>query len=196
MGLLPTASVIIPDRIAPKEARCLLDTSAQENFVTNELAKKLRLPRTKIKVGFVAAGGQGLTTLGTTTFRVQSTRDSQNSIKIQAYILATIASELPHQEIDISTFDHPKNIELADMLYNKPAKIDILLGVTVVARIMRDRKARIGHSGSPNAYYTDLGWIVMGSVAATSPRSVMVIYGSNPSLEHTMETFWTIEELQ
>ncbi|CAG7715994.1 unnamed protein product [Allacma fusca] len=82
---------------------------------------------------------------------------------------------------DISTFDHLKNIELADMFYNKPAKIDILLGVTVVARIMRD-KARIGHRGSSNAYYTDLGWIVMGSVVATGPKSVMAIYGSNPPL--------------
>ncbi|CAG7824083.1 unnamed protein product, partial [Allacma fusca] len=58
-GLLPTASVIIPNRIAPTEARCLLDTGAQENFVTNELVKKLRLPRTRITEGFVAAGGQG-----------------------------------------------------------------------------------------------------------------------------------------
>ncbi|CAG7785350.1 unnamed protein product, partial [Allacma fusca] len=152
--LLPTASVIIPDRIAAKEARCLVDTGAQENFVTNELAKRLRLHGTKIKEGFVA-GGQGLTTLGKTTFRIQSTCDSSNSFKIQAYILDTIPSELSHQEIDISTFDHLKNIELADMSYNKPAKIYILLGVTVVARILRDRKARIGHRGSPNAYYTD-----------------------------------------
>ncbi|CAG7819094.1 unnamed protein product [Allacma fusca] len=194
-GLLPTASVIIPNQIAPAEARCLLDTGAQENFVTNELVVKLRLPRTKVKEGFVAAGGQGLTTLGKTTFRIQSTWDSSESFKIQAYILDTITSELPHQEINISTFDHLKNIELADMFFNKPAKIDILLGVTVVARIMRDRKARIGHRGSPNAYYTDLGWIVMGSVIATGPRSVMAIYGSNPPLEHTMEKFWTIEEL-
>ncbi|CAG7818412.1 unnamed protein product, partial [Allacma fusca] len=59
-GLLPTASVIIPNRIAPTEARCLLDTGAQENFVTNELVKKLRLPRTRVTEGFVAAGGQGL----------------------------------------------------------------------------------------------------------------------------------------
>ncbi|CAG7732441.1 unnamed protein product [Allacma fusca] len=130
-GLLPTASVIIPNKVTPHEAICLLDTGAQKNFVTNELVKKLRLPRTKVKEGFVAAGGQSLTTLG----------------------------------------------------------------VTVVARIMRDRKARMGHRGSPNAYYTDLGWIVIGSVVATGPRSVMAIYGSNPPLEHTMEKFWTIEEL-
>ncbi|CAG7832467.1 unnamed protein product, partial [Allacma fusca] len=93
-GLLPTASVIIPNRIAPAEARCLLDTGAQENFVTNELVVKLGLPRTKVKEGFVAAGGQGLPTLGKTTSRIQSTWDSSESFKIQAYILDTITSEL------------------------------------------------------------------------------------------------------
>ena len=55
------------------------------------------------------------------------------------------------------------DLELADQEFRTPARIYLLLGAEVFARILRDGR-RTGRRDSPSAINTCLGWVLFGKI--------------------------------
>ncbi|CAG7731448.1 unnamed protein product, partial [Allacma fusca] len=100
-GLLPTAVVAIEHGRQSVLARCLLDTGAQNSFVTEKVVNRLKLPKTAGDESFSVAGGNNLPVLGKTSFWIRSLKYPDKTFQIDAHILPEITADLPNQPIDI-----------------------------------------------------------------------------------------------
>ncbi|KAH9640219.1 hypothetical protein HF086_008455 [Spodoptera exigua] len=92
---------------------------------------------------------------------LRSRHDDSFKLQVKAYIMATrITTQLPSQTIPINTCSHLEGLKLADPSFNKPGRVDLLLGVEVCAQIIRSEFIK-GPPGSPCAQNTSLGWILL-----------------------------------
>ncbi len=87
-----------------------------------------------------------------------------------------------------------ESLKLADPEYNKPGRIDILLGVEVFLEVLRQGQ-RCGPSNSPTVINTEFGWVLAGSVgpimeASTVATRVVSILSGDDLLRH----FWELKE--
>ena len=125
--LLVTAQVnILNNEIQPVRCRALLDTGSSMNFITERLANSLKLNQQKCSVPIGA-----LNTLSTTSKRYITATitsiDGTYERNLTFLIIPTIASWVPNQPVDRSTIQIPRNLQLADPRFHRPAPIEILL---------------------------------------------------------------------
>lgn len=175
-------------------ARALLDSGSQLNFVSENLAQRLKLRRTK---EFVPISGVGLSSTSskhTTTIRIQShCADFEDSWKF--HVLSKLTLELPNQSVHVSRVSWPADVVLADPTFDRPGSIDLILGVDIFYDLLRDGQFKSG-SGEPVLQNTALGWVVSGKVSAKVP--VMAVSNvahitSHPSIEDQLARFWEVE---
>lgn len=126
--LLSTALVDIQNSEGKKsQARILLDTGSQSNFMTKKFADALGLPVKKINVPV-----EGLNQLQTRIKESISTsifsKQSNYTTNLEFLILSRICDYLPGQYIDKQSVNIPENVKLADPEFYKPREIDALLG--------------------------------------------------------------------
>jgi len=104
---------------------------------------------------------------------------------------------MPMTDIDISKWNFPSNVVLADRDFNKPAPIDILLGAETLFEILLD--GRYDYNGLPVLQNTKLGYILSGKIHNSCVKQHQKQYHSlfvqTDSLHDMMERFWTIEEM-
>jgi hypothetical protein len=111
--------------------------------------------------------------------------------------LPNITSNWPATRLDISNWNIPTNIPLADEHFDKPGAIDMLIGADLLYEILlSNRKTRHGH---PVLQETVLGWIVSGKTPAVnnsnSPQQSLIVR-DNTQLEANLNRFWEIEPEQ
>jgi hypothetical protein len=71
--------------------------------------------------------------------------------------------------MDLSTWNIPKDLILADETFNVPGKIDLLIGADIFYEIIRsDNRTRPGNY--PVLQETALGWIISGRTPAVTAR--------------------------
>ena len=93
---------------------------------------------------------------------------------------------------------HIQGLSLADPNYMNPSKIDIILGADIVCNLFSSNNIK-GPSGSPTAFNTPLGWVLMGSVnnslqPSCSVFNVNCCSVTNHCLYSDLKRFWDIEE--
>lgn len=165
--LLATALVGVESRIGKTHIfRALIDQGSQASFVTEEFVQMLGLKR--IKINGVVSGlseGQQLCTKYMVEFEMKSRHDSTFTVQVQAYVLKTLTSYLPSQEVTLSNWPELEEMTLADPGYYIPNTIDMLLGAEVYSKII-DTGLKKSPSGVL-AQYTHLGWILSGDTTET-----------------------------
>ncbi|XP_017797537.1 PREDICTED: uncharacterized protein LOC108578673 [Habropoda laboriosa] len=109
--------------------------------------------------------------------------------------LPKIASLIPSQPIDRSTFKIPRNIKLADPNFYHPAPIEALLGVGTALSLLCIGQINISPPNGPDLYLqkTRLGWVIGGSTPATNPTSSTSCH-TTTALQTDIAKFWEIEE--
>jgi hypothetical protein len=107
---------------------------------------------------------------------------------------------MPMTDIDISTWKFPSDVVLADRDFNKPAPIDILLEAKMFFEILMSE--RYDCKGLPVLQNTKLGYILFilfgklhQSYIKDYNRQCHSPFVQTDSLHHTMERFWSIEEM-
>ncbi|XP_033317278.1 uncharacterized protein LOC117215009 [Bombus bifarius] len=162
--LVLTAQInILNDKHQPILCRALLDTGSSMNFITEELAKSLKIRQNKCSVPIGA-----LDTLTTTSKRhITATITSTDGTYMRTLtflIIPTISTSIPSEPIDRSTLEIPKNLKLADPRFHLPAPIDVLLSSGSTLASMCVGQVNLTQPDEPGLRLqkTRFGWISRG----------------------------------
>ena len=197
--LLATAEVSLEDSTGGfHRGRALIDPGSEVNLVTSSLARRLGMPLRNSQMSLRVVGGStSCTASQTTTLQLRPINSDDSPLPLTAFLLPKLGITSPRFQGERKTWPHLNSIELADVTFMNPQKIDILLGAEAYARILKDGIRR-GPPGTPTAQNTSMGWIVFGAIKPPSLADAWVLASSTSSLdslEQTLKKFWELEDV-
>lgn len=125
-----------------------------------------------------------------------SSPNSEFETSIEVYVLKKITCIQPSAKVDVSDWNIPDDIQLADSAFNVPANIDIVIGSELFYPLLKDGLRSLGDS-LPYLQNTVFGWMVVGgSIIGLEPTQVFAGMGiaQNVSLKDSLTKFWDVEE--
>nr|CAI5866801.1 unnamed protein product [Callosobruchus analis] len=190
-AILSTVLIDVLDKQHKKHpARALLDCGPQSSFISKDLADTLNLDKHKTSLCISGISNNLSYSHLKCVVKVFS-RCSDFSTKISCFIIDKITGNLPDFPIHANNWNIPCNIKLADPTYNKPGKIDILIG----ADLLCVGQLNIG-SDEPLLQKTRLGWVVAGFNNSESKTSKSSCHLSQiVDIQKTLSQFWEVEEV-
>jgi len=193
--LLSTATVHMRDKNGMlHECRALLDSGSQPNFMSRELRERLGLPLQNtdtiidgINEAVTISQNQATATIYSRFNKYQET--------LTFLIVDKVTSAIPGAQIDVSCFQVPPNIKLADPTFHLPGKIDLLLGSEIFWKLLCVGQIQLGKS-KPIFQKTKLGWVISGKAdLVTQPRSKVQCHLAQQTIQDQLEKFWRLEEI-
>ena len=173
--ILGTCVTTVESQGKLQKARALMDNSSSVTFITSRMVNSLKMrkiaestsvtgfqqtvtPISKYKVEFHLRIPSGTVTV---------------LIPVQVVVVDVITGDLPSGTLtNVKQSPFLQGLPLADPGFNKPGRVDLLLGVNVLPRVMLEGRV---HSSdfSMSATNTVYGWVVTGTCASSSqaPRS-------------------------
>ncbi|XP_076658716.1 uncharacterized protein LOC143362429 [Halictus rubicundus] len=194
--LLATARVIIYNR-ENKENQCraLLDSCSQSNFMTETLAKSLKLKLHNLSLPVSGFGEQQSQARYYAKTKFKS-RTSNFTEEVAFIVVPKITSQLPSYQIDRSGIPIPNHLKLADPEFHVPASIDILLGEYLYYKLLGRNQIRLPN-GKGVIQKTGLGWVISGQVELKpTKREKTVCHITNHALSEQLTKFWDLEECE
>ncbi|XP_043661634.1 uncharacterized protein LOC122625612 [Drosophila teissieri] len=192
--ILATALILVKDESGSyKIGRALLDSCSQVNFKSEELAQRLRLPRSKLNLEIRSIGETQTRIKHHATTNIKS-RHNGFELLLDFCVTSHIAYH-PESEIDISAWNLLQHSSLADESFNKSRRIDLLLGTETFFDILAVGQVKLGKD-LPVLQKTLLGWIVSGRCRA-HPRTLHQ-YSSIAltEIDQKMERLWRIDHVE
>ncbi|XP_025265092.1 uncharacterized protein LOC112638165 [Camponotus floridanus] len=136
--LLATARVILNDRSGqPHDVRALLDQGSEVSLVSEDLAQRLRLARTRCSMSVIGVGARSGSTRGRITLVLKS-KTTGAYLTVVAYVLPRLSSYQGPAVRDSTTWRHIHGLTLADPHYLQRDPIHLLLGADVFSSILLD----------------------------------------------------------
>ncbi|XP_062713939.1 uncharacterized protein LOC134290759 [Aedes albopictus] len=196
--LLLTAMVHLLDKFGhPVPCRAFLDCGAQTNLLSTSMFVKLGFDGLPVNVDIVGVSSTRSKSNCLVDVRLRS-QCSDYQTTLQCLVTAKITNPLPSRQIDISEWNIPSIIKLADPNFNVPAAVDLLIGMGHFFELLR-----IGHivlaEGLPELRETELGWVIAGEIRDEELALVNVTQVNCvaiESLNETVKRFWEIEEVE
>ena len=152
-------------------SRVLLDSGALVSLVSNRLVQCLQLPKTLHQLSL--SGVQGIHTNFNNclvTFTVSPTQLSTSRVQLTAAVVNKVTCDLPLQGASsVRSLPHLKHLTLADPTFDRPGRVDLLIGCDIWQDIMLP-DTKHGQSQEPMARNTIFSWVIIG------------IYSPDPSL--------------
>ncbi|XP_072400429.1 uncharacterized protein [Diabrotica undecimpunctata] len=187
--LLATAVIHIFDQSGNTfEARALLDSGSQSNFITADLCKKLKLDKTCIKIP-VSGINEKITHINHSVTTNIKSRVNAYQIESSFLVIDKITETLPRVNLNRNEFTIPENVTLADETFHKPGKIDILLGASIFYDLLCIGQIRLNRF-LPILQKTMLGWVITGNVTGTIRCNFIV-----NNIHDQLKQFWEIENI-
>ncbi|XP_072400762.1 uncharacterized protein [Diabrotica undecimpunctata] len=172
--LLSTALVQIIDGNGKAcTCRALLDYGSQPNLISEEVVKRLNLPRKSVDLTLAGVGSK----VAQVKYRCNGTVESIGvgfKKTVSFLIVPQITGVIPSQNIPTTRLNIPKHLRLADPGFHKPGKIDLLLGVDIFYELLCVGQIRLGPN-LPLLQKTKLGCVL--------------------DISQQLEKFWQIEEV-
>ncbi|XP_036345643.1 uncharacterized protein LOC118754877, partial [Rhagoletis pomonella] len=191
--ILATALVLVKDASGCyKIGRALLDSCSQVNFVSDQFAQALRLPRKRSHME-IRSIGESQTQIKHRTSTTIKSRFGEFELPLDFCVTSNIAYH-PDTEIDISSWKLPQNTPLADEGFNKAHPIDLLLGTEAFFDILSIGQVRLGVN-MPVLQKTLLGWVVSGRCQTGSTTSHSYSISMDEVINNNIERLWRIEEV-
>jgi len=136
--------------------------------VTEKLALKLQLPRKK--ENRVINGVMQCTTdvRYSISLNIESLY-TKFKTKLDCLVLPTITDRLPQVQIIRKTIVLSEDAKIADPLFDKPRKIDVLIGAGLFWNLLCVGQIQGGH-GKPTWQKTLLGWVIGGEIVNAKPN--------------------------
>ncbi|KAH8314302.1 hypothetical protein KR074_012459, partial [Drosophila pseudoananassae] len=202
ISLLATANIFVRSRAGSLvPCRALLDSGSQVHVITSRLASQLQLRRYK---SFMAVSGIGDTGFATDGFSVDvllRSHCSEYSALVNAVIAANI-TDLQPSSLDVSSWNIPGNLSLADPEFFRPQRIDLLIGASLFYELLCVGQIKLS-AGLPLLQKTRLGWVVCGGGSHVQRRSlVSTAHKDVPEsatmlddqLDSLLRRFWEVED--
>lgn len=184
------------------ELRCLCDSGSQLNLITEDAVRRFGLTKSKARIQLNGVGGKlSDNSNGIVKIRFGPHFDRNKTQEALFFVVRRISNPLPHAFIKADWLDEEIVDELADPYFNKPGRVDALLGVNVWANIIRPEINRF--TDSILAQNTKLGWVVFGSTPShyglpTRRRAYLsAVLTENPidDVLDVLVKFWESEEV-
>jgi len=180
-------------------ARAVLDSAAQQTFITESCALNLGLTRkysenrniVGISSAVVPAKGLGHINISSTSGKVLAKHHP-------AIILDQITSNLPRCNISHLVKERIHNLTLADPNFDNPAPVDMLLGADLFAYTLCGKPIHLGHN-MPTALCTIFGYVLLGHAPKSSSNysnantTVNLFTISDFDLHSAVQNFWSTE---
>ncbi|XP_015438034.1 PREDICTED: uncharacterized protein LOC107193148, partial [Dufourea novaeangliae] len=193
--LLGTALIKVYEKYNNEHVcRILLDSASQAHFITNKLAKRLNLKNENID--WSLSGINKIKTKANVLVEAKiSSLSGDYNNKIKCVAVDIISGLLPANFVKRENLKIPKNIQLADPHFCKPAEVDMLLGNSIFYKLLTNGQIRL-NDDKVILQATKLGWIVTGDVdwkreSQTKQRSCFLTL----SLDQQLNKFWEVEEV-
>ena len=155
--------------------RALLDQGSEASFVTENVVQVLGLPRHRM---YVPLSGIGASSLGVvraaTQVTVQSTRDPDFRLEIDALILPRLTNTVPAKEVVNVDLGPNADLPLADPNFHRPASVALILGADCYAQVLRPKMRHL-LDGNPVQYVIQCD----SSEAVKEYRLKTVTYGTS-----------------
>ena len=128
-------------------------------------------------------------------FRISAIKSLRRKIDITTVIVPKVTYDLPVHHVPFdSKWKHLTSLSLADPTFERPGRIDILLGVNVFADVLRQGQ-QTGPAGSPVAFATEFGWVLSGQPEPSSSTEHVTTHHTSVAFKDgTLCKFWEIEE--
>ena len=133
------------------------------------------------------------------TLTISSLQPQQPTLQISAAVVQKVTCDLPLQgAMGVQDLPHIRTLQLADPTFDKPGRVDLLLGCDVWAQI-KLLESRLGSDKTPSAWKTIFGWAIFGQFSPKDPSSSH----TESSVNHTaivettdsqLSRFWEVEE--
>ena len=177
--LLQTARAVATNGSRTKPACMLFVTGSQRSYVTNDLAKQLKLTPVKRETLHLNTFGNSKTkreNCDVFNFNIQSTKGN-GSNEIRAVSFPTICSPVS-SVINVQNYPHLQELDQAD--FDKSGtcnnNIDFLIGADFYWRIVTGDV--VGRANGPTAVSSKLGWLLSGPSTQNSTYDSTTRIGS------------------
>lgn len=191
--LLSTAIVKIRDRNGNwHEARALLDSGSDANFITKSVAQALQIHQNPTNVQASGLGQHSMTISHTISTAIAS-RDESYYQPLEFLVTSKITGLTPSDPVNLKHFEIPAGLTLADPSFHIPGKIDLLIGNEFFMELLLT--GRIKLASGPVLQESVLGWIIAGKILSTKKIATKRCHLSTLSdLRTTMEKFYNLED--
>ncbi|XP_053686902.1 uncharacterized protein LOC128736443 [Sabethes cyaneus] len=173
--------------------RGVLDSCSQANFISESMARRLELKRSKIDLQ-VSGIGQGIVHIRSKVVIKFSSRFGKFEYLLECLVIPQITVTLPSKHIDISRWNLPKNIPLADPKFNISSGVDLLIGAELFYSLLESDKVQLC-DGFPTLQRTALGYVVAGKLLEPATTPSICIVSSTKGLETILQRFWETESI-
>ena len=202
-ALMTTAQVLL---IGPGgqevKARALIDSGAGLSLVSRRVAQTLDLPLEPSHLQFSAVQGAPCKpSYHITNLTISPLQDRSKKISCRPAVVQMVTCDLPPEPIrPVTDLPHIMGLELADVDYHVPGKIDILLGADMAPQIMVRQLLRSGADSEPIAQATQFGWAISGPVQRINPSNKPVpthhtqTQATEERLDGLLVHFWQAEQ--
>lgn len=199
--VLGTALIFVHDKYGNKHTcRCLLDSGAMSNFITESLAQRLGLKRDKIRFEVVTLNENQINVKHSLSAKIES-RNSNFSRSVDFLVVPQIAGLLPIKSFEMQGWKLDGGVTFADEGFNKPSRIDLLIGMEVYHEIFRTGSKIVIGEGKPVLEESELGYVVSGTVGDTphgsgfSGLNYVGFSVSNEELHQELKKLWELEDV-
>lgn len=171
--------------------RALIDSGAQSTFITENATQQLQLKKSKNNTNI---NGFGETSAGKTSGEVNLTFTTLDNelIGATALVFNKFTQYLPSHKISKQGWKHIQNLQLADPTFDRPGKVDLIIGADAMPDIMLPGFLS-GPNGTPMAQETKLGWILSGRT--NQPQRSTHCFIGIISTDEILNKLWEIEEI-
>lgn len=149
--LLPTAIIKIEHQNMKHAVRCLLDSGSKISCISKGLVDKYQLITLELD-------GEVICPLS-----LHSNIDSGYTLEVTLRVNSRICSTTPSETLPTSVRKHFENLVLADKSYYKSSSVDLILGVDIFSRIIKE--GSFIRTGLPSALNTVFGVIIFGTIS-------------------------------
>lgn len=193
--LMGTAVILIEDsRGQWIPVKALLDAGSHANFITEKLVQALGLKKQKAFVPVSGINGAQSCNKHKTVASFRS-RTSTYEEKTDFLVTSKISDQLLEEEIDISNWNIPEHLELADPSFFENSSIDILLGAEFFFDIIGTDKIQLGVDNI-TLTNSELGWIVAGRFFSTSRSHIPSFFIQAQNLPKFASADWMSGDIE
>ncbi|XP_055590753.1 uncharacterized protein LOC129742842 [Uranotaenia lowii] len=174
--ILATAVInLVDDHGNNHLARALLDSGSECSFITESFSQRLQIQRKRVYLS-ISGIGQSSTQARLKLRTTVRSRISGYSTVVDLLVLPKLTLNLPSTTMDISKWNFPEEIKLADPAFYQTQAIDVVLGAEVFFDIFKSSGRISLGEGFPMLVDSVFGWVVSGKI------------------HRLMQRFWSIEE--
>ncbi|XP_071581880.1 uncharacterized protein [Temnothorax nylanderi] len=178
--------------------RALLDQGSVTTLITERLAQRLRLPRTRVSVSITGIGETAATARSAARVHVSARDGTGPTPFVSALILKSLTTYIPQRVPDITKLSYIRELTLADSDPTSAAPIDVIIGVDLYGAILLPEvRNRAPHEFV--AQNSIFGWFLSGPMPMPSqsrPARIQTHHCTVLSeISDQLKCFWEVEEL-